>query len=88
MTASISYISEYAERDAPGATDMDNVLLMDAKTLFGVYVVTDGIDSKFVVACSDNPESAYNQAIAKGVSDPVLVYVPTESEKTVVLWHE
>lgn len=82
--ASISYISSAAGRKSVRTLDMDNVLVMDASSLSGVYVVTDGVHSRKPVASSDTPDGAYNLAIARGVADPVLIYVPTESDKTVL----
>jgi hypothetical protein len=69
-----------------GRNNMNHVLLMDTNGLSGMYVVTNGLNSQKVVASAKTPEEAYNQAVARGVSDPVIVYVPTESEKTAVLW--
>ncbi len=86
MTASVTHIRRTGNVARYKGNDMNNVLLMDTKGLAGVYVVTDGLNSKIVVASSENPEDAYKLAVESGVADPVLVYVPTESEKTSVLW--
>lgn len=58
--------------------DDDRVLLDFTgleQTVFPGYAVTDGLASKTVRAFDKEPGEAYRQAIACGVSDPVLTYV-------------
>jgi hypothetical protein len=87
MTASITYIDfASAKKKRTMDSEMNNVLLLDTAGMSGMYVITDGINSQEVVASGANPVDAYSEAVKLGVSDPVLVYIPTESEGTSVLW--
>ena len=63
---------------------MGNILIADGPAYSGLYVVTDGPLSKEVVAAAASPERALLDARAAGATDPVLVYVPREDERTLV----
>jgi hypothetical protein len=86
MSASITYLDSAKLIAQKKGNSMNNVLLMDTTGLEGVYVVSDGMNSREVKVSARTPSEAYKLAVARGVSDPVLVYVPTESEKTSVFW--
>lgn len=54
---------------------MEN-LLVNTNEYNGRYVALKSFDDHRVVGVGDDPESALKDARAKGVEDPVLVYIP------------
>jgi len=44
----------------------------------GRYVAMKGFDDNTIVWVGDNPASALKEAEAKGVRNPVLLYIPEE----------
>ncbi len=49
----------------------------------GQYVALRDLDNE-VVGSGADADQAYNEALAHGCNDPVLVYVPTDKESTFV----
>jgi len=54
---------------------MEN-LLVNTNEYNGRYVALKSFEDHSVVGVGDDPESALQDARAKGVEDPVLVYIP------------
>ena len=59
---------------------MENILVADAYRYVGQYVTTADFGETQVVSASKNAIEAYNEAVKRGFSNPVLIYVPLESE--------
>jgi hypothetical protein len=45
----------------------------------GRYVALEDFGSNIVVASGDNPKDAYEIAVKKGYSSPVILYVPVKN---------
>jgi len=56
-------------------------ILLDTEKYNGRYVALKSFEDHTVVGVGDDPESALNDARAKGFDSPILLYVP---EKEVV----
>lgn len=56
------------------------LLVDDYEKYMGQYVTTSSFDSTVVVTWSSSAKEAYQQAIAKHVPDPVLIYIPTNED--------
>ena len=54
---------------------MEN-FLVNTNEYNGRYVALKSLDDHSVVGVGDDPESALQEARAKGIEDPVLVYIP------------
>jgi hypothetical protein len=72
-----------AARDVKGAA-AESFLIKNGSTKSGLYVVTDGAESKRVVASAATPAEALLAAKAAGAKDPILIYLPRDDEKIVV----
>lgn len=64
---------------------MEHILIAGGADDGGMYVVTDGADSKEIVSASLSPSEALDTAREAGARDPVLIYVPKDDERTIVL---
>jgi hypothetical protein len=86
MGQSINRAKEAHRRlPAAGSGKHENFLIPDDFEGNGVYVVTDGPDSKVIVATSVSPATAVAEAKRAGAVDPILVYVPTDDERVLAL---
>ena len=53
-----------------------NVLLNHSEQYDGKYVAKKSFQDKEVVCFGDNPKDVFESANEKGISDPVVFYVP------------
>lgn len=86
MSQSHKRVKDAQSRPVAGAgAKHENFLVPDDFEGGGVYVVTDGPDSKTIVASSVSPAKAVADAKRAGAVDPILVYVPTDDERVLAL---
>jgi hypothetical protein len=57
---------------------MENTLVTSDE-FNGKYVALKSFDDNTIVGSGDDPEKALQAAAAKGVKDPVLIYIPEEN---------
>jgi len=60
-----------------GGNFMEQILIKEKK-YNGRYVALRDFDDSTVVSDSDSPEEAYAEALKKGYSNPVIVFIPTK----------
>ena len=56
---------------------MENVLIKDKK-YSGQYVVIKDMDDPEVISYGEDPQTIYNEAVSKGYSEPVILFVPKD----------
>ena len=56
---------------------MDNVLVRDEK-YSGRYVALKNFDDPTIVSDGKDPKEAFENAIKKGIIDPVILYIPVK----------
>ncbi len=59
---------------------MDNILIANADQYIGQYVTTSDFGETEVITSSESAVEAYDSAVNKGITDPVLIYIPKEGE--------
>jgi len=52
--------------------------LIKEKKYNGRYVAIEDFDNNVVIGSGDNPNEAYEAAVKKGYSNPVILYVPVK----------
>ena len=57
---------------------MNQVLIKDKK-YSGQYVIVKDFDDHTVITHGDDPQDAYNRAIAAGYKEPVILFVPSKN---------
>lgn len=57
---------------------MNNVLIKEKKYR-GQYVAIKDLKKPTVVSYGKNPKKVYNQAIEKGLKDPIIMHVPSKT---------
>ncbi len=63
---------------------MDHILIADSGRYEGKYVTTRDPDSVEVISSSESAIEAYESAKESGCDDPILIYVPSKEEKSMV----
>lgn len=63
---------------------MDHFIIANNKDYQGKYVATCSTDLQTVVSASESPVDAVAQAKESGCEEPVLAYIPTEKESTLI----
>ena len=56
---------------------MDNVLIRDEK-YNGRYVALKNFDDSTIVSDGKDPKEAFENAIKKGIIEPVILYIPVK----------
>ena len=56
---------------------MDNVLVRDEK-YSGRYVALKNFDDSTIVSDGKDPKEAFENAIKKGIIEPVILYIPVK----------
>lgn len=63
---------------------MDHILIANSNEYEGKYVTTCSPDSVSVVSSSESAVEAYETAKQYGCEDPILIYVPSKEEKSLI----
>ncbi|HBM15366.1 MAG TPA: hypothetical protein DD381_03340 [Lentisphaeria bacterium] len=58
---------------------MNNVLLKDGNKYSGNYVATKSFSDRAVINYGKDLNSVYNEAVKRGIVDPVVFYVPEKN---------